>query len=449
MKNNKNNKLFDNEVSENISNTINQIAKYKIIYDDIKGNLNELDAFDYNTNYKTLGQKETSKIEDIPNPNDKNLKHKNSNKLKDKYKNLIKQKRQNFMEKIQNNKEMTSVIESDDNKNDNEKNNDKIICLFCTNLIDLNSFEESFGKMGFIYKDYFYKNCFKSSIRNEFKRISSGGLEEKNIIYSKIKENKKKEDISIRILSCGHYFHLKCFEENGFGYIKCPVCLKIGNILIPPLTIFYGKNQYLKPEKLDNIFNKDNNIQKLEVNKDNLLFKEINIHFLLSIVDKKINLDSISDFRKIVEELFLNYQYYLNYVWNIFYSESTTFFRHEQVDNIQNVLLIIRYMIKINYIDINQVINYIKDEINIVIKGPNEKENVVEKFKEMYYSNVIDKIIFLLLVLTDYDDFQKIFIYILNWALPYLCIWIYLRKIIIDNNFYSIFDDKSKENWHQ
>ena len=102
-------------------------------------------------------------------------------------------------------------------------------------------------------------------------------------------------------------------------------------------------------------------------------------------------------------------------------------------------------MIKTNNIDINQVINYIKEEINIIIKGPNEKENVMENYKKMYYSNIIDKIIFLLLVLSDYDEIQKIFIYILNWTLPYLFFWIYLRKIIIDNNFYSLYDDKIKE----
>ena len=446
LKNNKENKLFDVYMSENISNTINQLVKYKIIYDDIKENLNKLDDFDYNINYK-IPDKNENEISNESNSKENNLKHKSSNKLKEKYKNLIKQKRQNFMTKIQNDKEMTSVIESDNNKNsEDDKNKDQIICLFCRNLINLDSFEESYGKMGFIYKDYFYKNCFKSSIRNEFKKISPKDSEEKNTIYSKIKNNRKKEDISIRILSCAHYFHLKCFEENGFGYIKCPVCLKIGNILIPPLTIFYGKDQYLKSEKIENILNKNVDIQKLEVNKDNQLFKRINFFFLNSVLDTEIEFDhGIPQFKNIVEEIFLNYQYYLNYVGNIFYSEATTFFRREQVDNIQNVLLIIRYMIKTNNIDINQVINYIKEEINIIIKGPNEKENVMENYKKMYYSNIIDKIICLLLVLSDNDEIQKIFIYILNWTLPYLCFWIYLRKIIIDNNFYSLYDDKIKE----
>ena len=76
------------------------------------------------------------------------------------------------MEKIQNDKNITNFIESEnDKKPDEEKNKDEIICLFCRNLINIESFEESYGKMGFIYKDYFYKNSIKSSIRKEFNKI--------------------------------------------------------------------------------------------------------------------------------------------------------------------------------------------------------------------------------------------------------------------------------------
>ena len=453
LKNNKNNEIFDDDLKENILNTINQLNKYEIIYNNIKGNLDELNEFDYNINYN---DNEKISIENISitdnnekNSEENNLKKKRSSKLKEKYKNLIKQKRNNFMEKIQNDKGVTNFIESNNNKNpkeDKDKDKDEIICLFCRNLINLDSFEEPYGKMGYIYKDYFYKNSFKSSLRNEFNKIVSKDNEEKNKIYSILKKNKRNKDISIRILSCGHYFHLKCFEQSETGYIKCPVCEKIGNILIPPLTIFYGKEQYLKPYKLDNIVNKKEDLKKIDVNKDNQLFKKMNIFFLSKIIERKIYREKdIKDFKQIIDELFLNYEYYMNYVGNIFYSEATTFFRHEQLDNIQNVLLIIRYLININYININQVLNYIKDEINIIIKGPTKEDNIIEHFKKMYYSKIIDKLLFLFLVLTDYDDIKNLFIYFLNWALPYFCFWIYLRDLIVKNNFYSLNDDKIKE----
>ena len=446
IKNNKNNEIFDNDLSENVLNTINQLNKYEIINTNIKGDLNKLDDFDYNINYDVDNKIIEEKKNNEKNNEESNLKKKKSNKLKEKYKNLITQKRNNFMENIKDNKEINDFIESNNNKTNNEeKDKDKIICLFCRNLIHLDTFEEPYGKMGFIYKDYFYKNSFKSSIRNEFNKIASKDNEEKNTIYSGIKITKE-TDISIRILSCGHYFHLKCYEESQTGYIRCPVCEKIGNVLIPPLTIFYSKEQYLKPFKLDIIFNKNEEIKILETNKDSHLFKEMNIIFL-SLNSKGVWTSEISikNFNDIESELFSNFEFYLNYVGNIFYSESTTFFKHEQLDNIQNVLLIIRYLINIKFIDINQVINCIKEKISIVVKGPTEKDNVIELFKGFYYSKIIDEIIFLALSITDYDEIKNLFPYILNWTLPYFTFWIYLRDLIIKNNFYSLYDEKMKE----
>ena len=95
----------------------------------------------------------------------------------------------------------------------------------------------------------------------------------------------------------------------------------MGNILIPPLTIFYDKDQYLKPFKLEKIFNIKEEIKILEENKDNQLFKGMNFFFLSSIIDTDLNQEpKLSDFKNIVDELFLNYEYYLDYVGNIFSS---------------------------------------------------------------------------------------------------------------------------------
>ena len=40
------------------------------------------------------------------------------------------------------------------------------------------------------------------------------------------------------------------------GIFICKVCEEFGNLLIPPMTYFYGKNQYLNSEKLDDILDK-------------------------------------------------------------------------------------------------------------------------------------------------------------------------------------------------
>jgi hypothetical protein len=329
LKNNKNNEIFDNDLSENVLNTINQLNKYEKIYTDIKGDLNKLDDFDKNIDYKVDDKNIIEKNNDKIKGEENNLTKKKSNKLKEKYKNLIKQKRNNFMENNKDNKGITEFIESISNKNINEeKDENKIICLFCRNEIHLDSFEEPYGKMGYIYKDYFYKNSFKSSIRNEFNKIATKDNEEKNKIYSEIKIIKER-DISIRILSCGHYFHFKCFEESESGYIRCPICEKIGNILIPPLTNFYSKEQNLNPFKLDSILNKKEELKILDTNKDNHLFKEVNTIFLSSIIDRDLpelsEDEDLIDFEEIEKELFVNFEYYLNYVGYIFYSESTIF----------------------------------------------------------------------------------------------------------------------------
>ena len=448
IQNNKNNSLLDKDLSENVMNTMNHINKYQVIYDNINQNLNDLNEYDYNNdNNDILSLKNTNSLNDNNN-NDFNTKKKKANKMKEKYKNLIKQKRNNFIEKIQKDKRMTNIIEAEDSKNIEEEK-DNIMCFLCRNYINLNSFEKPYGKIGDIYKDFFYKNSFRSSIKKELNKINEKESEEKNKIYLNIKENNK-EDISIRIISCGHYFHQSCFKEklNEFRDIKCPVCEKTGNILIPPLTNFYSKIQYLLPEKLDNILDKTKEIQKKEeeINKDIDIFKEINISFLQSIIKTKLNpKKEVKDCKNIINELLLNFEHSLNYLYSLFFCEANTFYKQEQIDNIQNIVLAIRYLIKIDYIKINQVINYMRDEIDNIKKGPNEKDNVIENYRKMNYMKSIDKILFLFIILLDYDDFKKLYAYIINWTLTYFIFWIYLRNIFVENNFYSLYDEKLKE----
>ena len=444
LQNNKNNILLDKDLSENIMNTISYINKYQIIYDNINQNINELNEFDYNNDNIVLLS--LNNINSLNDNNEVNTKKIKINNIKEKYKNLIKKKRNNFIEKIQKDKRMTNIIEEKDNSN-LEEEKDNIMCFFCRNQINLNSFEKPYGKIGNLYKDFFYKNSFRSSVKKELNKIMEKDNEEKNKIYLNIKENNK-DDISIRIISCGHYFHLSCFKEklSQFRDIKCPICEKTGNILIPPMTNFYNKLQYLNSEKLDDILDKKKEIQKLEIIKDMNIFKEININFLQSIIKSKLNQKKeVIDFKNIINDLLLIFEDCLNYLGNLFYCEANTFYKQQQIDNIQDIVLVIRYLIKINIIDINQIIHYIRNEIDNIIKGPKENDNIIENYKKMNYMKNIDKIIFLFIILLDYNDFKKLYLYIINWTLPYFIFWIYLRNVIIENNFYSLYEDKIKE----
>ena len=49
------------------------------------------------------------------------------------------------------------------------------------------------------------------------------------------------------------------------------------------------------------------------------------------------------------------------------------------------------------------------------------------------------------MILLDYDQSIKVFKYILNWTLPYLTFWIYIKNLICLNNLYYLSDDNSKK----
>ena len=151
------------------------------------------------------------------------------------------------------------------------------------------------------------------------------------------------------------------------------------------------------------------------------------------------------DYILIIDALFIKYDSYINFLGNLYFCEATTFYKQQQIDIIKNLILSIRYLTKINTIDINHIINYIKNGISVLINGPNENENIIEKYINMYYSKYIDKIIFSFMILLDYDEFKKLFLYIINWSLPYFSFWLFLRNLISENNFYSLYDEQIKE----
>ena len=445
LENNKNNTLLDNNLTENISNTLKHINKYKIIYEDINKDLNKLNDYDFNTEYYKFGENEDTKDKVSNEKNDEK-----SKKLKEKYKDLMKNKQDNFIEKIQENNDMNNAIQKEE-KNQKLEINDKddMICCTCRNKIDINSYEEPYAKLCMIHNGYFNKSCLSASINSELNKIIKKNIEEKKNIYSNILKNDKQKDLSPRLISCGHYFHEKCYKEGlNNGFFKCPICEEYGNLLIPPMINLYEKNPYLKSEKLNSILDKKKEFKKIEFTQENNNLKDINVKFIKSNILKDLNLDdkeNILDYNSIIDKLFLCYETSLNYLGNLFYWEVNTFYKYQQIDNIHNFILSLRYLTKINYIDINQIINYIRNGIDILIKGPNENENIIEKYKEMYYSKYIDKIIFTFLILLDYDEIKKLFLYIINITLPYFSFWIYFRNLIGENNFYSLYNEEIKK----
>ena len=124
---------------------------------------------------------------------------------------------------------------------------------------------------------------------------------------------------------------------------------------------------------------------------------------------------------------------------NLYFSEGTTFQKKQLIDNIRINILSIRYLINFGVVDITEVMSYIHKIIDTLIEGPNNNINIIKKFENCYYDINFDKLLFSFLILLDFDEFKKIFKYIINWLLPYLSLWLCLRHyIVLKNEFCSL-----------
>ena len=177
------------------------------------------------------------------------------------------------------------------------------MCFFCRNNIDLKSFNEPYGKAGFLLIDFFYYNSIKSCVKEELYKLNNNIYDDN--LYEEVMDEVIPEGKNKRIFSCGHYFHSNCFRTNLLQHINnlnCPLCLKKMNILIPPLNNFRNKYSFLKPEKMSKIFNKKSFIKFENVN-DSKLFKEIILNFIKNY---------ISEYIKTVKEMTKkDYDYYI------------------------------------------------------------------------------------------------------------------------------------------
>ena len=102
----------------------------------------------------------------------------------------------------------------------------------------------------------------------------------------------------------------------------------------------------------------------------------------------------------------------------------------------QNIILSLRYLVKNNYIKEKQIINYIKKELSDLLFGLNINEDILLNFENMYYINILEKIILSLSILFDYNEQKETFKYIIYIFLPYISFGFYLRYLIINKLYY-------------
>ena len=427
IENNQNNEILEKDLVENIKVLLLELDYYQIIYDDIKGDFSKLNEYDYNTKYKSNIKKENKEENSNVNKNENNIKKLKTQKLKEKYKLKMKNSSLSFIEKANNDKniEMNLKMELDQEKT--EENDKEIMCFFCRNNIELNKWEKPYGKIGLLIKDFFYVDSIKATLRQEIYNLNNKYNNKDDLIYEKYILDNNHSDIKERIVSCGHYFHYDCLQTNE-NYFLCPLCLKMQNIIVPPLNIFKNEigYEFLNGEKIDILEKKEEKGQNqinIKYNNEISSFSPFVIRFL-----QKANLVDVSKSDENIDIFFNKYKNYFNFLENIFYSEGSTFNKKQQIDNLQNIILSYRYWIKACQSKTFEVIMFIKNNLSSLLKNSDEN-NIMKNCEKMYYVNLLDKIIFSLSILFDYEELKQTFIYLLYIFMPYFAFGDYLKYL--------------------
>ena len=332
---------------------------------------------------------------------------------KDKLKILMKKKTNDFMKKIESNENMLKAIDEHTNDEENMKiNDDEIMCFYCRNYIKLNSFEQPFGKLGLCSKNLFYINSIKATLRDEL--IKLGLNDNNNKLFSEI-SNKIYHHGFFNIISCGHYFHNSCFfdgcNKDLNKVFSCPLCLKNQNILIPPLTLFHDKYDFLKSENIKELFqenkNETKNKNETENNKDIDLFNTTVITYLVSI---NIFKNDIEKYNSFLDDMYPYYKAHLNYFENIFYVDGTSFHKQQQIDNIKNLILSLRLIFHDSKdCNIFEIVKFIKENLIELANGPEENKYIFQyPDSYMHYLNLFEKVTLSLLLLFDFIYFSHI-----------------------------------------
>ena len=444
INNNNTNNIIDKDLEEYTKEIISNMNQYKLILEHYNNDLTKLNKNDYNINIsEQLKQSEKAKDNStLLNSDNKNIINTEKPKplnIKEKLKQKMKNKSNNFLEKIKLDEEMMKTINEHINDVENIKNNnEETMCFYCRNSIKLNSFEEPFGKLGLFIKDLFYVNSVKATLRKEFTKLELN--DEDNQICKKALKTIYEQKF-FRIISCGHYFHNSCFvkgcekraDSNDF---YCPLCLKYFNLLIPPLTLFHDKYTFFNSEKINELFNFEENKEKLNETEEKKEQNEINlfnttvINFLISINVFKKN---IKNYESFLDNIYQYYKAYLTYFENIFYVKATTFHKLEQIDNMKNFILSLRlFLHDSKVLSKFDIVKYIQDTIIKIAKGPEDGRLLYKYYDSyMHYLNLFEKIIFSLTILFDYEELSKIFKYIIYIFLPYYLFGVYLKELII------------------
>jgi hypothetical protein len=450
------NNFFDNNLIYYIQYVIMELYSHKKKNEKYHGDLDELNDEDYffNNNNKTCkiydshNNEGETEVMEINTETDKIISEEN-NAIR--LTNFLYNNRRLSTNNFSNNK-----IRITDSNDDNyikgsqtifEISKDKILCDSCKKEIKIKENNKTYAKIGKIVKNYFYANSFNSTARLVLNRFKENNSEIKDIDMDYLINNTKslKENNSI-IIICGHNFHFSCLKKNKQKEIKCNNCNFTGNIIIPSLiNCRIGNiNSYKFYDIIKRNFEKKKSSKIKHVKGFEDCQKKI-IKFLEEITELKIEMSKPLNYNNFFANIFTKFRSYFNYFINLFYHNQSVQNKENELFIIQNLILSIRYLVNINYFNINDVVGSIHNMIKELIKGPDINQNVIESYENSYYNNIIDKLLFSFLILMDRSEIMNSFEFIINWTLPYLSLWSYLRHLIAENKFYHINNDGENE----
>ena len=398
-------------------------------------NDNSLVNYIFSVVEKITKNKEFINLKNIPtsNINILKIKEKNSNKdsLKEKLKNKFKKKFTQLESKynIKTLKTEKKIFET---------------CIYCLKPIEENSLDNLYGKIGNIIEDYVYSNAFAQTIKKEYQKYNKNNdLFKKNIQFTKSK--------GFSIYSCNHFIHLSCFQklEKNSHYRKCPLCKQNYNLFIPSISQYKNEFIYLikgydlsiKPKGNYNKLNitisleEKNSIQKFRelMDKNETLNNIINCseEFLFKFI-KDIEFDNDNENYKknltetIIEKCSEAISNFFDFIEN--YNDI-----NNKIEHFQNLILIIRLLMKFEKLDSNIAFNNLIKLLKNVYKL--DCNNFCEYIFEDNLKKILSKILLLFGILFDYKTINGYEKYIMDIFLPIYIFQYFIKYILICDKF--------------
>ena len=410
---NKINELLDKLNDNNITNDDDRKLLYKFL---------EINILKYLNIEKKENDEEKNKIKNEDNK--KKLQDK-KNKLLDKYKKKFQVKN-------------LAILKA----NIEEKNEESENCILCHIPLLNNESNDIFGMIGTNVKDFFIKHCKKLSIKNEFEKYNKN----KEINFSSFYDNKN--EINIRLFSCNHKIHFECYNQLIINILSfseqiefdCPLCKVMGNLFIPCVNFYYNNNveifsNLLSEFKINNFFD-ENFILKEKLN-DNIFIDSSNIK-IQNILNSSISfIENFFDGKLIT---FLNNPNNFPFCFNILMKEFSNFliyydisdYNNSQKDIWTNLILCLRILLKTKILAIDKFLLEFNNIITFFKNGKIEDINMIQIFFNNIISELIDKILFICLILFDLENIEQFFI---DLFYPYILIISYIKQLFLENNF--------------